>query len=276
MSTFDSVLWNFPPGTFDSFTILRNWASMAFCTPMQSTDPVLVEISDTGENGLVSTFGSSSIYGAFEVLLNGEALTTYNGRCTNSNVRECGDFCQCSYEVSFPNGQGSNGQCSTECQAETPGEMLQPMIPSILGPEFVCPEGDVPIEIRVNFDPHPGQIAIRITDRDDIRMWDMPLESFGFRLVGRDNIFVLCVAPQQRYNVEIVDSEQDGLVSRQGPFFYYGSFTITYGGEVVTTYNGNCDAGNVSECGAFCSCKYELLANGEGSTGGCTADCTGA
>eukprot|EP00977_Amphora_coffeiformis_P009796 scaffold2256_cov166-Amphora_coffeaeformis.AAC.1 len=154
-----------------------------------------------------------------------------------------------------------------------PPPTLFPTIPQPPGSVFDCPEGNSPLEFRITFDAEPGDIGVRVIDEFGVPMWDFPVGAFGsFALLLRENIFTLCLSPFQQYTFEIIDSSENGLVSRLGTDVF-GSFSLKYEGLDVTSYDGSCES-SADECGAYCRCTYELLANSGGSTGGCrTTDC---
>ena len=105
-------------------------------------------------------------------------------------------------------------------------------------------------------------------------MWNFDPGSFGsFALLLRENIFTLCLSPFQNYIFEIVDARNNGLISNLGTEVF-GSFTLIYENQIVTTYHGNCEEEKALECGEYCRCSYTLLAQGAGFTGGCSGNST--
>lgn len=156
-----------------------------------------------------------------------------------------------------------------------PGGTLEPTIPPIpQGPPtavFKCPEDNAALEFRIIFDANPGDVGLSVTDPFGISMWNFPTKSFGsFALLLRENIFTLCLSPQQNYTFELTDSGENGFISTFGAEIY-GSFSLLYADELVTTYYGDCNATNSQECGNFCKCTYLLAVNA--SSGACTTTC---
>ena len=156
-----------------------------------------------------------------------------------------------------------------------PGGTFEPTRPPIpQGPPtavFKCPEDNAALEFRIIFDANPGDVGLRVTDPFGINMWNFPTRSFGsFALLLRENIFTLCLSPQQNYTFELTDSGENGFISTFGAEIY-GSFSLLYADELVTTYNGDCNVTNSRECGNFCKCTYLLAVNA--SSGACTTTC---
>ena len=136
---------------------------------------------------------------------------------------------------------------------------------------FSCPDDNVNLEFRIVFDARPGDVGLRVTDPFNLDMWGFPAGSFGsFALMLRENIFTLCLNPDQIYTFEVTDVGQNGFISSLGADVF-GSFSLLYADQLVTTYHGDCDADNSIECGNFCKCTYELAVNA--SAGSCTSDC---
>ena len=143
------------------------------------------------------------------------------------------------------------------------------------GTIFSCPEGNSPLEFRIVFDSDPQDVGIRVQDEFGVAMWNFGFGSFGsFAQLQRENIFTLCLSPFQQFIFEITDEAENGLISRFGEVIT-GSFSLIYGNSFVTTYDGDCEKNTVRECGEYCRCTYVMLANGQGSSGSCTTDCTG-
>ena len=95
---------------------------------------------------------------------------------------------------------------------------------------------------------------------------------FSFSQFQRENTFSICITPSRPYEFEITDEASDGLVGTFVDTVVYGNWQLMYNGETVARYNGDCNATDVSHCGAYCSCTYILRA--EGSDGGCQTNCT--
>lgn len=106
-------MWNFPVGSFGSFSLLLRENIFTLCLAPQRTYSIEI-VDDTGD-GLASTFNGNLFFGAFSILYEDQVVTTYNGDCgVDEDVRECGAYCRCRYELI--SGSGSTGECTTECE----------------------------------------------------------------------------------------------------------------------------------------------------------------
>ena len=157
-----------------------------------------------------------------------------------------------------------------------PGTMA-PTVTPFPEPDAVvnCPEGNVPIELVIVFDSAPADIGIFLRDRSRSFMWNFGTGSFvSFSQLLRENYFIVCLSPQIEYQVEITDAAGNGLASEFVGQMVYGSFRLSYQNRVVTNYSGDCELEGYQECGAFCSCTYNLFENITDWTGQCTTDCS--
>jgi hypothetical protein len=147
------------------------------------------------------------------------------------------------------------------------------VIENITGP---CPFEDVQLEFKIRFDNKPGDVGAFLRDTGPIRatLWNFGAGAFfSFSQFQRENTFSICVSPSLPYEFEMVDTAGDGLVGQFVDTVIYGDWQLMYNGEMVAKYNGDCNAANLTHCGAYCSCSYSLRA--DGSDGGCQTDCTG-
>lgn len=138
---------------------------------------------------------------------------------------------------------------------------------------FTCPEDNVALEVRIIFDAKPGDVGLKVEDDFGVKLWNFPPMSFAsFALLLRENIFTLCLSPFQNYTLEFTDVSENGFISSLGADIY-GSFSLIYDDELVTTYDGDCDDPEKDpiECGNFCKCTYLLAVNASG--GSCTTTC---
>ena len=92
---------------------------------------------------------------------------------------------------------------------------------------FKCDKENVPLEFRIIFDAKPGDVGVRASDDYGTSMWNFPTRSFGsFALMLRENIFTLCLSPQQNYTFEITDLGADGFMSSLGgPIYHAWTFS---------------------------------------------------
>lgn len=143
--------------------------------------------------------------------------------------------------------------------------------PPIFDPQstFACLEDNVQLEFRITFDSKPGDVGVRVYDVFNTDMWNFPAGSFAsISLLRKENVFSLCLSPDGAFTFELTDSANNGLKSSLGADIF-GSFTLLYGGEIVTTYNGDCNSvTSPLECGDFSICTYSLAANT--TSGNCT------
>ena len=111
-------MWNFDPGSFGSFALSLRENIFTLClSPYQN---YTFEILDLGSDGLV-TFNSrtnTTITGSFSLLYENQVVSTYNGDCddaVDTAARECGEYCECAYQLYSPYQEGSSGECTMDC-----------------------------------------------------------------------------------------------------------------------------------------------------------------
>jgi hypothetical protein len=116
-----SLIWNFATGSFRSMTLLLRENYFVVCL-----SPRLIyelEITDTGGNGLNSTFVQQAVYGSFRLSYQHQLVTNYSGYCSIgedgvtaelNGFSQCGNFCSCSYRL-MENIAKVTGQCTTSC-----------------------------------------------------------------------------------------------------------------------------------------------------------------
>lgn len=135
-----------------------------------------------------------------------------------------------------------------------------------------CPNENVPLELIIIFDSKPAEIGIFLRDSTRSLIWQFGAGTFkSFSQLLRENYFMVCIAPQQTYELEISDLGSDGLVSNLLNQSVYGKFSIFYQNRVVSTYDGDCTSTEVSNCGSFCACKFVLQS--EEFSGQCQTEC---
>jgi hypothetical protein len=115
-------LWAFDAFSFRSFTQFLRTNVFSICLPPEPTYEF--EVTDAFGNGLVSTFGTSTlVYGQWTLYYNSSIIASYEGNCnatrggnadTGSAAKfsQCGSYCKCSYRFSSIE---STGNCSTNC-----------------------------------------------------------------------------------------------------------------------------------------------------------------
>jgi hypothetical protein len=142
---------------------------------------------------------------------------------------------------------------------------------NVTGP---CAFEDVHLEFKIRFDSNPGETGAVLRDKGPIgaTLWNFGAGAFSsFSQFQRENVFSVCLSPALPYEFELTDVGGDGLVGSFIDSVIYGNWQLMYNGKLVAGYHGDCNEPNLTHCGDFCSCKYNLTA--EGSEGGCETTC---
>jgi hypothetical protein len=142
---------------------------------------------------------------------------------------------------------------------------------NVTGP---CAFEDVHLEFKVRFDSNPGETGAVLRDKGPIgaTLWNFGVGAFSSSSqFQRENTFSVCLSPALPYEFELTDLGGDGLVGSFIDSVIYGNWQLMYNGELVARYHGDCNEPNLTHCGDFCSCKYNLTA--DGSVGGCETTC---
>jgi hypothetical protein len=142
---------------------------------------------------------------------------------------------------------------------------------NVTGP---CAFEDVHLEFKIRFDSNPGETGAVLRDKGPIgaTLWNFGVGAFfSSSQFQRENIFSVCLSPALPYEFELTDLGGDGLVGSFIDSVVYGNWQLTYNGELVARYHGDCNEPDLTDCGDFCSCKYSLTA--DGSDGGCETNC---
>jgi hypothetical protein len=124
---FETALWNFPEQSFRSFTQFHRTNVFGICLSRTSTYELI--IGDRAANGLVSKLWvagvTSTIYGHWEISLDGVQRAVYRGDCADdwpsSNngtdtpylLEQCGSYGQCQYSISST--ANWTGGCNEDC-----------------------------------------------------------------------------------------------------------------------------------------------------------------
>lgn len=111
-------LWAFDALSFRSFTQFLRKNVFSICL---SQDPTYeFEITDALANGLVSSFGSSTlVFGEWSLTYNSSVVAQYYGDCgtvrsgDNTTIHACGYYCRCNFSITAANA--TVGGCETNC-----------------------------------------------------------------------------------------------------------------------------------------------------------------
>jgi hypothetical protein len=138
-----------------------------------------------------------------------------------------------------------------------------------------CAFEDVFLEFKIKFDDRPDENGVILRDKGPAKtmLWNFDTGSFSsFTQFQRENTFSICISPSLPYEFQTTDLSGDGLVGLFVDTIIYGTWQLSYNDELVARYNGDCNTTDVTHCGAYCSCTYNLTAGG--SSGGCKTNCT--
>ena len=173
----------------------------------------------------------------------------------------------------------------TVAPLDTPPPTSTPTIDPL---ELICPQENVPVEFTITFDSEPRDVGIILREAGfgGPRVWSFVPGSFSsFTLFQRENYFLTCLPPGQPFVFVISDASENGLVAEfSGGANVYGQWELTYNGNIIAQYNGDCNAVPTanddaalpySSCGSYCECEFTLSpsTNATATNGTCNEVC---
>lgn len=148
----------------------------------------------------------------------------------------------------------------------------------------ICEYGDNDLlEFVLTFDSRPSEVGFTMYDvtssgAHGTGIWIMEPGTFqSFNQFQRKNIFRLCISSAPTYHFKVMDSGDNGLVSRLGASFVYGHWQLRFNNEIMASYQGDCSINQTALdlpdatdrttyiCGEYSTCLFQIGGN---TTGG--------